>query len=76
LLPGAGLVDEHYASIEIALLPREALVNLIGDDVRDPPPILGLGEILLTGQLLAGGDIPKAEFGLQAPVCLAGHATR
>ena len=29
---------------------------------------------MLTGELLAGGDVPQAEFGLEAPVALAGHA--
>ena len=30
---GAGLVDEHDAAVEIALLAGEALVDLVGDDV-------------------------------------------
>jgi hypothetical protein len=42
--------------------------------MRDPSPEFRRGEILLTGELLAGGDVPQAEFGLQTAVTLAGHA--
>src|SRR6266404_3922236 len=42
--------------------------------MRDPPPIFRRGEILLAGELLTGGDVPQAEFSLQATVALAGHA--
>src|SRR6266446_8567793 len=42
--------------------------------MRDPAPVFRRGEILLTGELLAGGDVPQAEFRLQTPVTLAGHA--
>ena len=42
-----GLVDEHDAGVEIALLAGEALVDRVGDDVRDAPPVVRRGEILL-----------------------------
>ena len=73
-LLGAGLVDEHHAGVEIALLAGQALVDLVGDDVRDAPPVFRRGEILLAGELLAGEDVPQPEFGLQPPVALPRHA--
>src|SRR6185437_10701535 len=44
-------------------------------DVRNAPPVFRRGGILLAGQLLARGYIPKTEFRFQAPVALPGHAT-
>ncbi|OIQ72070.1 hypothetical protein GALL_463070 [mine drainage metagenome] len=70
----AGFVDEHDTAIEISLFPGQTLIDLVGNDMRDPSPVFRRGEILLAGQLLAGGDVPEAEFGFQAPVRLAGHA--
>ncbi len=49
---GPGLVDEHHAAVEIALLAGEALIDRVGDDVRDAPPVVRRGEILLAGELL------------------------
>ena len=45
------------------------------DDVRDAAPIVGRGEILLAGELLAGEHVPEPELGLQPPVALAGDAS-
>ena len=73
-LLGAALIDEHHAAVEIALLAGQALIDLVGDDVRDAPPVFRRGEILLAGELLAGDDIPQTEFGLQAAVGLPRHA--
>ncbi len=71
---GSALVDEYHAAVEIALVSGQALVDLVGNDVCDPPPVFRRGDILMAGELLAGGDVPQAEFGLEAPVVLAGHA--
>jgi hypothetical protein len=54
----AGLVDEHDAAVEIALLAGERLVDRVGDDVRDAPPVVGRGEILLAVELLAREHVP------------------
>ena len=70
----AGLVDEHHAGVEIALLAGQALVNRVRDDVGDAPRLVGRAEILLTDQLLTGEHIPEAELGLEPPVALPGEA--
>ena len=57
--------------VEIALLAGEALVDRVGDDVRDAPPVVRRGEILLAGQLLAGEHVPQPELGLEPAVALA-----
>ena len=44
-----GLVDEHDAGVEIALLAGEPLVDRVGNDVGDAPPIVGRGGVLLAG---------------------------
>ena len=67
---GPGLVDEHDAAVEIALLAGEPLVDRVGDDVGDAAPIVGRGEILLAGELLAGEHVPQPELGVQPPVAL------
>ena len=71
---GAGLVDEHHAAVEIALLAGQPLIDLVGDDVGDAAPVFRRGEILLAGELLAGDDVPQAEFRLEPPVALPRHA--
>src|SRR6185295_16355392 len=50
------------------------LVDLVGDDVRDPPPVFRRGLVLLAGELLLGVDVPEAEFGLEAAVALPRHS--
>src|SRR4029078_8306455 len=69
-----GLVDEHHAAIEIAFVPSQAFVNLVGDNMRDSAPVFGRGEILLPDELLTSGNIPKPEFSFEPPVALPGQA--
>ena len=69
-----GLVDEHDAAVEIAFLAGEPLVDRVGDDVRDAPPVVGRREVLLAVELLAGEHVPQPELGLQPPVALARDA--
>ena len=72
-LLGPVLVDEHDAAVEIALLAGRAFVDLVGDDVGNPPPIFRRGLVLLAGHLLLGVHVPEAEFGFQTAVALPGH---
>src|SRR4029450_9357967 len=60
-----GLVDEDNAAVEITLVPGDALVNGVGNDVGDPPPVIGRGVVLLAAQLLPGEDIPQPELRLE-----------
>ena len=71
----AALVDEHHAAVEITLLASETFIDLVGNDVGDAPPVFRRGEVLLASQLLARGDIPQPELGLEATVTLPRHAT-
>ena len=71
---GAGLVDEHDARVEIALLAGQALVDLVRHDVRDAAPVVRRGEILLAGELLAGDHVPQPELDLEPAVALARDA--
>ncbi len=73
-LLGSGLVDEHDARIEIALLAGEPLVDRVGDEVGDAAPVVGLGEELGAGELLAGEHVPQPEFDLEAAVGLTRDA--
>ena len=57
--------------VEIALLAGQALIDRVGNDVRDAPPVVGRGEILFAVELLAGKHIPETELGLQPSVALA-----
>ena len=68
-----GLVHEHHAAVEIALLTGHPLIDLVGDDVRDAAPIFRRGEILLARELLAGDHVPQAEFGLEPAIGLPRH---
>ena len=70
-----GFVDEHDAGVEITLFAGEPFVDGVRDDVGDAAPIVGRGEILLAGELLAGEHVPEPELGLQAAVALAGDAS-
>src|SRR5690606_545647 len=63
LLLRPGLVDEHDAGIEIALLERELLPDLVGHDVPDTAPVRDRRRELLSGKLLSEHDVPEAEFG-------------
>ena len=65
-----GLVDEHDAGVEVALIAGQALVDRIRNDVSDAPPIVGGGEILLAGELLARQHVPQPELGFQPSVRL------
>ncbi len=40
---GAGLVDEGDLRVEVAPLAREALVDLVGDAMRETAPVVGVG---------------------------------
>ena len=71
---GPGLVDEHDAGVEIALLAGDPLIDRVGDDVADAPRILGPGEELLAGELLAGEHVPQPELGLEPAVARADAA--
>ena len=67
LLLAAGLVDEGNAAIEIALFAGQPLVDGIGDDVREPPPVVRRGEELLADQILAGNHVPKPVSAMMRP---------
>jgi hypothetical protein len=56
-----GLVDEHDAAVEIALLAGKPLIDRVGDDVGDTPPIVRRREILLPGELAGRRPRPRAE---------------
>ena len=72
---GAGLVDEHDVAVEIALLAGDALVDRVGNDVREAAPIFGRRYILLPGsKRLAAENIPEAELRLVTPVGLTRKA--
>ncbi len=60
--------------VEIALLAGQPLVDRIRNDVRDAPPVVRRGEVLLAGLLLAGEHVPQTELGLEPPVALPGDA--
>ena len=42
--------------------------------MRNAPPVVRRGEVLLAGELLARGHVPQAELDLEPPVALARHA--
>ena len=65
LVLAALLVDKHDAGIEEALFTGQARIDRIGDHMGDTTPIVGVGEILLAGQLLARKSVPQPEFGFQ-----------
>ena len=71
---GPDLVDEHDARVEIALLAGDPLIDRVGDEMADAARILGPGEELLSGQLLAGEHVPQPELGLEPAVAVADSA--
>ena len=60
----AGLGDIGDAGVEVALLAGHALVDRVGDDVGEPPPVGGLAGEGEPGRLLADHDVPQAEVDL------------
>ena len=59
---GTRLVNKDDARIEVALLTRQTLVDLICNDVADPAPILRACRKSLTGKLLACRHVPKTKL--------------
>src|SRR5262249_39363431 len=74
-LLGTGFVDEDNAGVKIALISGDALVDRIGNDVCDAPPIVRRGIVLFAAQLLPGEHVPQPELGLEAPVRLRDTAS-
>ena len=74
LVLAALFIDKHHAGIEKAFFAGQARIDGIGDDMGHAPPIIGVGEILLAAELLAGKSVPQAEFGFQPAGGIARHA--
>ena len=73
----AAFVDEHHAAVEIALLAGQALIDLVGNDVRDPPPVFRRGEILLAGRVAGRWRRPTAGIrpsGARRPAASCGRS--
>ena len=68
LRPALGDVD--HAGVEVAVLAGQALVDRVGDDVRDAPPVGRRREVGEAGQLLFGEDVPEPELDVQPAVRL------
>ena len=66
----AALGDVDDARVEIAVLAGDALVDRVGDDVRDAPPVLRRRGVAQAGQLLLGEHVPQAELDLEPAVGL------
>ena len=64
----AGLVDEDDLRVEIALLAGEALVDLVGDEMPQPAPLLRGDDESLRGELTACEHVPEAELADHPPV--------
>ena len=62
------LVDEDDARIEKSAFAGDALEDRIRNDMGDAARIIGIGDILLAGDLLAARHVPQAEFGLEPSV--------
>ena len=71
---GPEFIDEYDAGVEIALLAGDPFINGVGDDVADAARVLGPGEELLAGELLAGEGVPEAKLGCQPAVAAADAA--
>ena len=74
LLLRPGLVDEHDAGVEKALLAGDAREHRVGDHVRDAARVRGVGRVLLARDLLAARGVPQAELRGDAPAVLLQHA--
>src|SRR5262249_43430675 len=72
----AGFGDVDDACVKIAVLAGDALVDLVGDDVRDPPPVLPRRRVGEAGELLLGADIPQPELDAVAAVALPLYRSR
>src|SRR5579885_1311035 len=64
---GAALGDVDDPGVEVAVLAGDAVVYLVGDQMRDAPPILRRRRERESRQLLAGDHVPKAELDLSRP---------
>src|SRR5436305_11124287 len=73
LLGGAGFGDVDDAAVEIAVFAGDPLIDLVGDDVRDPAPVLPGRRVGKAGELLLGEYIPQPELDPEAAVALALH---
>ena len=73
----ARFVDEHDAGVEKAFFPRRLRKDRVGDDMGDAAQVVGVGHILLAGDLRAGIGVPHPKLRLQPPVAglrdTAGH---
>src|SRR5690606_18979337 len=67
------LRDVHYPTVEIAVLACDPLADRVGDDMRHPPPVRGLGEIGEPRHLLLGKNVPQTKFRLQTTIRLSFH---
>ena len=68
LVLGAGLVDEHDLGVEVALLAGEPLIDLVGDEVAEPAPVLSARPRSAGRQLAARQHVPQAELAHHPPV--------
>ena len=73
---GTGFRDEDDAGVEIALLAGDALIDGVGDHMRDAAPIFRLGEELLAQHLAFAEDVPQTEIDPQPAVGLQRHLAR
>ncbi len=73
-LTGPGFVDEYDAAVEVAFLAGQPFIDRIRNDMRDAPPVVGGGVVLLAVQLLAGEHVPQPELGLEPTLALGDAA--
>ena len=60
---GSRLVDEHDLRVEVALLAGQALVDLVGDQMPQPAPIVLADDEALGSQLPPREHVPQPELG-------------
>ena len=72
----SGFRDEHHPRVEIHIFAGDPLIDGISDDMGDPPPILGHGEIAEAHHLLLGENIPQAELDPKPSIGLKTGAAR
>src|SRR5437879_13015378 len=65
-----GFGDVDPPGIEITVLAGNTLIDLVGDYVRDAPPVLRRRGIAETSEVLLGEHIPESEFDARAAVRL------